>query len=493
MKMRYNLIEFRGGKAWTAGTDTLTEVPPDGAVGFGSLAESCGIRRDENGYLTLAEGVLDGRYLSPVVEAPLFEQLVQTWNADIPEGTWVEAKARVCFACENAAGRWSGWGSWGAWSPYIERRNHNGPVPNPDDPACPGIHMDCDIMAVDSEPAEAFQLQVLLHREAADIPSPVLRRTCAALRNRKLPEIPTYTGDEAAVEALGKWNDTVILPSPAASQMIRDPEIGGSICNPTTMTVLLAYRGVQVLPEEMAMTTVDLVEGFGNWSYVTAGLGTYGFRAIGRFGDLNLLRREIREGRTVGVSVHYAKTPEDAEKRRLPYLENAPCNTPGHILTVRGFGPDTVYVCDSAAPDDAAAHRCYRLDQFLEAWSGRFCYLCDRTADESRPTAPAFEAAELDRDGDGLYFLRRNGTEFPVTKENITDKEWTPGRMVLMARLAGQAVSGDPKMAANDRFVYPEPAENGHFALPEGTVTVYCISNTGLRLRADITDGAEQI
>ncbi len=215
-----------------------------------------------------------------------------------------------------------------------------------------------------------------------------------------------------------------------------------------------------------------------------AGKGTQAARLVEKYdiphistGDI--FRKNIKEGTELGKKAQeYMNAGQlvpdelvcDLVKDRL--LQDDCAN--GFLLD--GF-PRTIFQAET-------------LDQFLEAWSGRFCYLCDRTADESRPTAPAFEAAELDRDGDGLYFLRRNGTEFPVTKENITDKEWTPGRMVLMARLAGQAVSGDPKMAANDRFVYPEPAENGHFALPEGTVTVYCISNTGLRIRSDIMDCA---
>ncbi len=500
MKMRYNLIEFCAGKSRTAGEKYPDTVPPDGAVDFGNLEGSCGILRDKDGFLQLEDGAAWGRYLSPVVETPLFEDLVQTWNADLPKGTWVEARARVCFACENDTVRWSGWGSWGAWSPYIERRNHGGPVAA-EDPECPGIHMDCDILEVDSVPARGFQLEVQLHRDSPEIPSPVLRRTCATLRNRTIAPIPVWSGAENTAGD-EPWADTVILPSPAASQIIRDPEIGGCICNPTTMTVLLAYRGVQVLPEQMAMTTVDLVEGFGNWAYVTAGVGLYGFRAIGRFGDLNLLRREIREGRTVGVSVHYAKTPEDAADRHLPYVENAPCNTPGHIMTVCGFGPDTVYVCDSAAREDATAHRCYKIDQFMEAWSGHFCYVCDRTPEVERSTAPVYEEAELVQDEEGRYFLRRDGAEFPVRPEDIKNKEWTPGRMVLMARLRAQADLPDsaetvriigaddiihfPRMDANDRFIYPVPEANGHFALPEETAAVYCIGNTGLRLHAEM-------
>ena len=99
----------------------------------------------------------------------------------------------------------------------------------------------------------------------------------------------------------------------------------------------------------------------------------YGYRAYARFGDYDLLRREIAAGRSVGVSVHYANSREKAEERNLPYLEGAPCTTPGHILTVRGFGTEEgqeyVYVCDSAAERDEEAHLRYRKEQFLEAWS----------------------------------------------------------------------------------------------------------------------------
>ena len=68
-----------------------------------------------------------------------------------------------------------------------------------------------------------------------------------------------------------------------------------------------------------------------------AAAGSFGYRAYAAYLDLEGLRREIRDGYSVGVSVHYANDPELARKENLPYLEGSPGITHGHLLAVRGF------------------------------------------------------------------------------------------------------------------------------------------------------------
>ena len=415
--------------------------------------------------LVLEDGCDEGEYLSPEIHAPLFENLVCCWNADVYPGGWTETQARV-YLPQKAC--WSPWGSWGQWSPYQERHNHSGKYPE----AEPLIRMNCDILEPVPEAAAALQIRVLLHR-AENGTSPRLRRVTAALRNRKLAEIPSREG------TVPELPERCVLNTPACSQIIRDPEIGGCICNPTTISVLLSDRGTQVLPEIMALSTVDLIEGFGNWTYVAAGAGMYGYRSYARFGDLDSLREEIAAGRSVGVSVHYANTREKAEQRGLPYLEGSPCTTAGHILTVRGYDPEYIYVSDSAAGSDEGAMLCYDREEFLRAWDGRLYYHID-SVPECAGTEPVFSMAELKKDEQDQYEIIYNGKEFPVQAQWLQDKKHTAGRMCLMARQKREYPA--PRMDANDRFIYPVPSENGHFALPEGEWDVYLLSNDGFRL-----------
>ena len=450
--MKTNFYEISAVNGWADGTFENTE-------------------KNDAGWVQLASDALEGYYVSPQIPAPIFENLVCCWNATTPKDSWVELEARVYFPEKDL---WSVWGSWGCWSPYIVRRNNSGRYPAEE----PQIRMNCDILEPLMGAASMLQVRVKLHREEGGI-SPVLRRITVTLRNKTLPQIPSYEGE------LSVLPENCVLNTPACSQMIRDPEVGNCICNPTTVSVLLSDRGTQVLPEIMALSTVDLIEGFGNWTYVMAGAGMYGYRAYGRFADYEVLKSEIAAGRSVGVSVHYAKTPEKAEERNLPYLEGAPCNTPGHILTVRGYGVEEgqeyVYVSDSAADSDPECLLRYRKEQFLQAWEGRMCYLVD-AQQECEALIPEFEECELGQDSEGKYYFIHEGQEYPVYTEMLTDKKSEPHKMTLMIRQAQDYPA--PRMDANDLFQYPQVDKNGHFMLPEGVWTVYLISNTGLRYRS---------
>lgn len=455
MNMQTNFMEYSAAQGWPQESAQNLCVNPE--IGSGAFV--------------LEGDALEGVYITPVTQTPLFENLVVCWNADTPEGSWIEVSARVYLPQSK---KWSPWGSWGRWSPYIERRNRGGDLP----PGQPLIRMDCDILEPCAQAADRLQIRAVLHRERPDV-NIALRRVTAALRNRSLPQIPSRE------EMLPVPPASCVLGTPACSQMIRDPEIADCICNPTTIAVLLSDRGTQVLPEEMALGCGDLTEGFGNWSYAAAGAGLYGYRAWARFLDYEGLKAELAAGRSVGVSVHYADSREKAQARGLPYVEGAPCTTPGHILAVRGYGSEDgreyVYVSDSAAASDQEALRRYPAEQFLEAWSGRLCYIVMEKERGAGYAAPSFQELELRETKDGRYKLMSGGRSVELTPEMLQGKKNIPGRMTLMSCRPQAAAA----MEANARFEYPRPDEDGTVKLPEGRVTVYLISNTGLRLRGE--------
>ena len=61
--------------------------------------------------------VLYGCYTSQPVSFPAFTRLIMSWNADTPNGTVVEAQARVMVD-----GNWTTWSSFGRWSPFLTTR-----------------------------------------------------------------------------------------------------------------------------------------------------------------------------------------------------------------------------------------------------------------------------------------------------------------------------------------------------------------------------------
>lgn len=429
---------------------------------------------DDQGFLELPEGVKKGTYLSPVEEAPCFENLVVSWNVSLSPDTFVRVEAQIHLHEKDL---WTPWVSYGNWSPYLERRSCSGRYPAED----PVVRVNCDIVeTLGEEMADAWRIRVTLERmEEAPQKEGIgkasrLRRLGAAIRNQKHAPIPVR---EEQIDRPIEGRH--VLSTPACSQMNRDPEIGNCICNPTTMTVLMADRGVQELPEVMALSMVDLADGFGNWAYDAAMGSMYGFRVLAKFGDFESLRQELDAGRSVGISCAYANTPEKAKERDLPYVENGPCCTPGHILTVRGYscedGQEWVYVSDSAADSDEGCLLRYKKEQFMEAWTG-FHYVMDPEP-ETEKTIPLFTETKLIRE-DGKWHLEG----LDLTKEMLTGKQHNYGRGTLMARISREYP--EPRMDSNDRFFYPEVDENGLFELPEGTEKVYAFLNNGLRLIA---------
>ena len=289
--------------------------------------------------------------LIPVVP---FDTLVLSFCADTPKGTSVEVQARV-----RVEGALSGWFSWGLWSPFIDRHSIN----SSDDLAA----VDTDTLTVKGgKLADGVQVRALLNANAAG-ERPVLHSIHLAVKNT-----------QAACDEPLRARRDAYAPTPCFSQMVRAPRIGGVICSATTISMLLAQKGECVLPEEIALHNYDSAyQGCGNWCFSTAIAAAYGYEAYVRFATLDDVLEELENGNAVGASVSYSHDPHH---ERLPYVENAPCTTTGHLLVLCGFETDAqgrqfAIVHDPAAKSNDTVERRYPLEQFLKAWSNRLLYV----------------------------------------------------------------------------------------------------------------------
>ena len=284
-----------------------------------------------------------------------FDTFVLSFCADTPKGTSVEVQARVRLA----GGELSGWFSWGLWSPFIDRHSIN----SADDLAA----LDTDTLTVKGgRLADGVQVRALLNANAEG-QTPVLHSVHLAVKNT-----------QAACDEPLRAHRDAYAPTPCYSQMVRAPRIGGVICSATTIAMLLASKGENMLPEEIALHNYDSAyQGCGNWCFSTAIAAAYGYEAYVRYATLDDELEELENGNAVGASVSYSNDPNH---ERLPYVENAPCNTPGHLLVLCGFETDAqgkqfAIVHDPAAKENAAVERRYPLEQFLKAWSNRLIYV----------------------------------------------------------------------------------------------------------------------
>ncbi len=408
-----------------------------------------------NGALRLAEGAAQGTYISDVIGVEPFEYLVASWNADVPLGAKLEVFARVYVGVK---GSWSTWISWGNWSADIRR----GSSEDEDEFA----FMNVDTLTVSGSAGETgnlVQMKAVL-TASADGAAPVLRQLACTYKNTLDGQgiKPAFYGETVELPA------SVRLDTPAYSQMIRESSIGGVICSATTICVLLNDRGEDLLPEEIALMNYDKnYDGFGNWSYSVAAAGAFGYDAYCQYGDFDLLRQELAQGYSVGISVRYS----DSASGSYPYLENAPISgTGGHLITITGYetidGVDYFYSSDSAAGTDAACFRRYRADQLDACWSGRLMYVVHEKENVSAlaPNRVTAELVPAEGVEDG-YKLVANGEEVTLDPSLKGKMLRSDGGGILAAYVEDGKAPAMPEgvkvTAANERVYYTVNIKDG--------------------------------
>ena len=92
-----------------------------------------------------------GCYTSPAVPMPLFDAVRVSWNGGAPQGTALEAQARVLVD-----GNWTAWSSFGRWSPYLPREGAKPAVRGP-------LVLQHDQLLLDSKVGSQVQLRIYLY------------------------------------------------------------------------------------------------------------------------------------------------------------------------------------------------------------------------------------------------------------------------------------------------------------------------------------------
>ncbi len=335
-----------------------------------------------DGAIRLTAGQADGEYVSQIFEVEPFEYMVASWNAQVPDGTSIEIKAR---AYADMADSWTDWLSWGTWTRDIAKRGSAN-----DETDLAGVDTDVfTIYGSDGQTASRVQLKAELHTEDTAV-TPVVEQVAVTYRNTLEGQAITPTLTESLYD--GTLPEKVEPTAPAISQMVREPNFGNVMCSATTICTLLNAHGEDLLPEQVALLCYDSVyEGFGNWAFSTSTAGAFGYEAYVQYADFDVLRNEIANGNPVGISVRYSDTPDG----NYPYVEGAPTSTSGHLICITGYetvdGVDYFYSSDPAAGSDAGCLRRYRADQLDEAWSGRVAYIIH---DKQDPSVTPIETIE---------------------------------------------------------------------------------------------------
>lgn len=290
-------------------------------------------------------------YTSRVIHTEFpFNDLVPSWNVNVPEGTGFVVQIRVG---RRAGDFWTDFYYLGRWGEAPQKaikkvvRDENGAI-------------DIDYLRSD-QAFDRIQYRVLLVTTDPDH-TPALRRFALAYSN---------TLDDAALArehrskvrpgAAARW--TTRLPVPFRSQRDEDPKIAGSICSPTSVSMVMEYRGASQPTAHMAEIIWDEeYKIFGNWPRAVQGAYLFGVPGyLRRFGNWDEVRQQIAAGQPVIASI---RVKELDGLRGAPYRRSN-----GHLLVIVGFDADGhVLVNDPAARTPEQGMAAYYLEDMEKAW-----------------------------------------------------------------------------------------------------------------------------
>jgi hypothetical protein len=348
-------VKGHGADAWFGRADR--SVPGDERVPFAELrfvdlrltAASAVQRASERaGKLVLSpagpkpadEAAFASATLTP---AHPFRDLLVSWNVDTPPNAGFRIEIRVA----RAGGEFSPWLYVGDW----------GRLPDlPRETQCEGAKIDTDFLrgATTFERAEV-RVRAWSTGDARDAELVVARLAlCFSDRETRVPA----PAQEAARGALR-------LPVPPRSQKTEDAAIAGRICSPTSVAMVLGYRGASHPTAAVAERAFDAANDiYGNWPRNIQAAYSFGVPGyLTRVVSWREAEKLIRAGQPIIASI----AAREGQLRGAPYTK-----TDGHLIVITGFdAKGGVHVNDPAVADPKKAQLVYAREDLELVWLQR--------------------------------------------------------------------------------------------------------------------------
>jgi hypothetical protein len=321
-----------------------------------------------------------GAWSSPEVPVEFgATEIVPSWNAVTPPGTWVEVALRVASGDDRASyvmGRWAS----------TTRDIQPTTVPLPSDGLA---SVDFDVLkALPRRALDSWSLHVTLLRERGSGQTPTLT-LAAAVASAPDPSAAGVSSTDSThsndSNASGAWGVELAVP-PFSQALHRGeyPEYSGggeAWCSPASTAMVMAFHGVGPDPDEYAWVESDCDQpwidhaaasmydpafrGAGNWSFNVAYAAQFGLTAfVTRLRGL----ADIEAFVTAGLPVVASATFRAAE------LTGAGYSTAGHLFVVCGFTADGDVIVNDPASHQVASNdevrTVYRRREFERVWLG---------------------------------------------------------------------------------------------------------------------------
>ena len=274
-----------------------------------------------------------------------FRELLASWNLDVPEGCGAVVELQVAVGDERSP--WMHLGEWGL--PPAERAGVKSALGE----------VDVDWFKA-ARPLEHVRLRVRAHGRAG-----------AKVRVARLDLVLSDRADRSGLAALdarpplerASWVRR--LDVPFRSQRSAGKEIASRVCSPTSTSMVMAYRGVDIGLERVCASAYDEPHGiYGNWPRNVQAAYSFGVPGhLMRYSHWRDVEAAIAAGQPLVASIRV----KPGELKGAPYE-----STDGHLVALVGFDEEGNVLSNDPATSDPARGRCVWSRKDLETvWMER--------------------------------------------------------------------------------------------------------------------------
>jgi hypothetical protein len=305
------------------------------------IESSDGVTVANDGHsLVLSPDRIDGfAIIKSQYSAYPFNQGLPSWNGASPD-TLSAFKIQMRFPLGTGWSRWMTVGYWkvNMWISYGYTTFDSGKV-------------DVDYVTLTSY-VSAWQFKIIMNRSSVIQASPAVRKLSFYVSDSRTTSSYDFT------QVLNDNPSAIFIPTNFVYQYGVDPEIGGSICSPTSVSMILKSYNIAVDPLNFARATYDPYYGiFGGWPRVVQNASQYGLDgAVTRYRTWSEASAVLAKGGRIAMSV--AK----------------PLYT-GHLIMLAGFTSGGVPIVHDPARSDGYSHIFSKSD-LSHSWfdKGGFAY-----------------------------------------------------------------------------------------------------------------------
>jgi hypothetical protein len=178
---------------------------------------------------------------------------------------------------------------------------------------------------------------------------------------RKVQAVYSRPLEENVVVSAPKLPTRVDLDVPFRAQGVEDKSISGSICSPTSVSMLLEWAGIDRPTAQNALAIWDDDYAiFGNWNRAVQYAASLGLESqVERFTTMDEVRARLASGQPIIASINF----EDGT-----FPSNVMKSTDGHLIVIRGYDEKGDLIVNDPASKDRGNGIVYQAKELSHAW-----------------------------------------------------------------------------------------------------------------------------